>query len=167
MISYQREEGLRLLSTVAELKTMMAEKSVDDERRQNMFLEHWKEVADEKDLMVFDPDYARYRQLIEANRLVVVTARLDNNLIGYVFYMLAPHLHYKTRLMALEDIHYVTPEHRHQGAGKEMLTKGEEVLKAMGVCYVFLRTKVKHDHGELFAQIGYTQVETVWGKRLG
>lgn len=146
-----------------DLKAMLVEnwQNVDE-----MLQNHWKEVALDQELMKLDPDYERYRKLVEQNALVVITAREDDKMIGYAIYFLARHLHYKTLLMALEDIHYIDPTHRNQGVGSAMLAKGEEVLKGLGVCYVHLRKKAKSEETNLYADLGYSPIETVWGKRL-
>lgn len=163
MIEYRHEFGMQLAAFFNDLRD-----HVGPQMRTHMLLSnHWAEIATHTDLMKLDIDYARYRQLVEKGALVVVTARDDNMLIGYVTFFLMYHPHYKTVLVASEDIHYVDPAYRHRGVGTGMLKKAEETLVGKGVRFATMRTKVHADHGALLRDLGYAAMETVYGKEIG
>ncbi len=160
MIEYRHEQGIELLRFFGELRAKAQAKATA------MFSNHWDEVATSKNLFILDPDYERYRKFIEANSMVIVTARDDDNLIGYISLILYRHLHYRQVLVSLEDIHYMDPEYRKRGLGSGMIKKAEDVLRGRGVKFATMRTKVHADHGDLLKELGYSPMETVYGKEL-
>lgn len=162
MITYRNETAHRMLTFFAEIQVMAKE----EQATQVMLERHWVELADHKDLMVLDPDYEKYRRMVERDALVIITAREDEKLIGYVVIICDTHLHYKTLKVALEDIHYVDPAYRRHGIFTGMLIEAERVLSERGIKIALFRVKPKSDHGALFEGQGYAPLETVWGKRL-
>jgi len=132
-----------------------------------MLEEHWKEVALHQDSIKLDPDYDQYYRLEEEGALRCFTARDDEDTpIGYVVFFLRPHMHYKDTLWAYMDILYVDPNHRGAKVPINLIKFAEQCLERDGIDVVMLGTKLHKDFGRLLKFLGYTPVETFYGKRF-
>jgi GNAT superfamily N-acetyltransferase len=162
-ITYRQVPPERIIEFFTDVK----QQAENNKEIHDAFADHWTEIADHKDILKLDPDIKRYFYLLEHKKIVVVSAREGEKLVGYIIIFVSPHMHYQTVLFALEDIHYVLPEYRGRGIFKEILRTAEQVLTGMGVKFSTLRTKFKSDHGALFEELGYVPIEAIYMKRLG
>jgi hypothetical protein len=134
---------------------------------------HKNEIAHYPDIAL-EVDVERYRTLELLDALRIYTARIDHGpadpltLIGYAVFFVSPNPHYRSSLQAVQDVLYLDPEQRKGAAGIGLIRFSEAELKREGVQVVYHHVKVAHPTlGVLLDHHGYTQVETVWAKRLG
>lgn len=132
--------------------------------------EHWEEVGHYRDIPI-DMEWDKYRQLEEMGKLRCYTVReyIDESctetiLKGYAFFIVDNHLHYKSTLVANQDILFVRKAYR--GIGRWFLEWCDEQLKAEGVVTVTHHAKPWFDYGTLFEKLGYEKAETIWARRL-
>jgi GNAT superfamily N-acetyltransferase len=127
---------------------------------------HWGEVAPYRDLCRLNPDLPTYQAM--AHKLCLITARIDGRLVGYIMFVIAPHLHYRDVLMATDDLHFLDPACRKTGIGLKMFAFAEKVMRGKGVQIMTLRTKAdpRLNHGAIFEHLGYDQQDIVYTKRL-
>lgn len=132
-----------------------------------LFEEHYKEIAAYQDIPL-DPAYGNYTLLADAGKLLVLTATLNGELVGYVVYVIDYATHYQGSLQAVQDILFVKKDKRKSvlGCGYLLLKKSETVLKEMGVQVVYQHVKVAHDYSPFLDKLGYEKVETIHQKRL-
>jgi hypothetical protein len=133
--------------------------------------EHWEEVGHYRDIPI-DMQWDKYEMLEEAGKLRCYTIRDVANeefqetvLIGYAFFIVDQHLHYKNTLVASQDILYVRKPYR-GGTGKHFLKWCDEDLKKEGVVTVTHHAKTYFEYGNLFKDLGYEQAEIIWARRL-
>lgn len=146
MVTYQRE------SVAGTFDEMMP-----------LLIEHWKEVAHYQDIEL-EPDIENYIRLEEAGMIKVFTCRLDKLLIGYSVYFVRPNMHYRNSLQAVQDILFISKEHR--GNGREFIKWCDEKLKLDGVQAVYHHVKAKHNWGPMLERMGYELVDLIYAKRL-
>jgi GNAT superfamily N-acetyltransferase len=132
-------------------------------------IEHWQELALNRDKIKLDPDWEMYRIQDERGVCVCYTVRVgeEKTLVGYAIYFIKPHHHYKSTKWAMNDIVFVKKEHRNVGVGNGLLEFIEKDLKAKGV--KMLNTMVKLGHpalGFLLTARGHTKVEEIYSKVL-
>lgn len=132
--------------------------------------EHWEEVGHYKDIPI-DMEWDRYLAIEAASKLRCYTIRSFLNeefkeqvLMGYAFFIVDKHLHYKNTLVASQDILYVRKPYR--GIGKSFLIWCDEQLKTEGVVTVTHHAKPWFEYGNLFQKLGYEKAETIWSRRL-
>lgn len=132
--------------------------------------EHWEEVGHYKDIPI-DMEWDKYFWLESVGKLRCYTVRSPLNeefkeyvLQGYAFFIVDTHLHYKTTLVAGQDILYVRKSCR--GIGKDFMKWCDEQLKAEGVVTVTHHAKPWFNYGNLFEKLGYEKAETIWARRL-
>lgn len=130
-----------------------------------LLLAHWQEVATWQDIPL-DPDMDAYEAAEEAGMLRVFTVRVDSKLVGYAAYIVRTHLHYQGSKQAVQDVLYLSPEHRRGKIGYKLIQHGEAELKAEGVQAVYQHVKESHDFGPLLERIGYKMIEKVYARRL-
>jgi GNAT superfamily N-acetyltransferase len=131
-----------------------------------LLLDHWVEIARNKDIVPLAFDWELYAAAEKLGKLHVVTARDDKKLIGYNLHFVSPHPHYKTTLFAQNDIIYLKPEYRGSGAGKELIRIADEKLKALGVKIAYLHIKTEHDFSSLARREGYVEIEKIYERVL-
>jgi hypothetical protein len=135
-----------------------------------IFYKHWQEIALNKDTIPLDPAWSEYMRLEALGVLHIVTARDGGRLVGYIFSLVTPHLHYKKSLTAYTDLMYFRREYTRGMATfsryRDLLLFSEKMLRDMGVQKRYLMTKVYHDLTPLFERLGYKLIEKICVKML-
>jgi GNAT superfamily N-acetyltransferase len=138
-------------------------KFVDEFER--LFPEHYEELCVTKEFP-YEPDYEAYKRMAQAGMLRCITCRNDERLIGYIIFIVTPHLHYKSCMTAIEDLYFVTKEFRKGRVGIKLFQYAEKVLKERGVQRIVMHTKVHLDNSKLFEYLGYKMTDKVFTKML-
>lgn len=132
---------------------------------EKIFPEHYDELCVTKDF-VLEPDYDAYRRMFSAGMLRTFTCRCDNELIGYIIFIIQPHLHYKSCNTAFEDVYYLKKEFRKGRIGIQLFKYAEDVLKQIGVNRIIMHTKIHMDNSKLFDYLGYKHTDKLYTKLL-
>ena len=127
--------------------------------------DHYDELSVTK-TVALEPDYESYFTLEKLGISKVITCRKDNILIGYIIFIITPHLHYKSCVTAVEDIYYVTKKERKGRVGIRLFQFAEQYLKSIGVHRIMYSTKVHLDNSKLFEYLGYTYIEKLYSKMI-
>lgn len=149
MITYQTEKLFGLLD---EIKPLL--------------VAHYKEIARNQDKVKLNPDYDKYRALDKAGMVHSVTARDEGKLIGYYISIVAPHLHYRDCIMAMNDVLFISPEYRKGFIAFKLLKYGEKTLKDRGVGVIHMNMKLANDFGILMERLGWIEIERIYEKVL-
>jgi GNAT superfamily N-acetyltransferase len=136
------------------------------EEARPLLVEHWREIAPDQDTVPLQPDWQKYHLLERAGLLDVTTARDGSRLVGYACYVVGPHLHYKSLIVAEADIFFLRKGYRHGWAGFRLLQEAERNLAAAGVNRIVNRFKANHDLGPVFRRLGYRPIEHVYAKTV-
>jgi hypothetical protein len=127
---------------------------------------HWREIAPYQDLTRINPDLRLYKTLEASGKLQVATARAGAELVGYFVNMVHPHPHYQHIITAVEDLHFLHPDHRQGWTGVRLLKFGERIAREAGVKLMVGRAKAASGHGVLYRRLGYDLMDEVFTKRL-
>ncbi len=128
---------------------------------------HWEEIGTDKDRIPLDPDWQKYNELFLAGALHILGARDSNGvLVGYVFSIVGPHIHYKSTRVAFFDLYWLAPEYRKGTNGVRLFKETEKSLREHGVVKVFGQTKTFKDVSMIFQRLGWKHVESVFTKVL-
>jgi hypothetical protein len=127
---------------------------------------HYEEIAQFKDMQKLDPDWETYETLERLGRLWVMTVRDHGALVGYIVMIVSKALHYKTLLMATEDIHYLLPEYRKGLTGYRLLAKTKQAMKEKGARMAIMRCKAGQSHAALFERLDGDLSDLVYAFRL-
>jgi GNAT superfamily N-acetyltransferase len=127
---------------------------------------HYREIATFQDIPLA-PDRERYNTAEDNGMLRCYTARIAGKLIGYAVFFVSQHAHYGTSKQAVQDVVFISAEHRRGRLGLEMLRYAENALKDEGVDVAHHHVKVKHPAlGKLLEHMGYAVTEHVYTKRI-
>jgi GNAT superfamily N-acetyltransferase len=125
---------------------------------------HWREIALDNAVIKLDPDWLEYARLDSLGQLHLLAVRNDDVLVGYYIGIVKPHLHYKSNLMAFNDVMYIKPEYRQGMVGVRIFKEIERTLKERGVEKMYTNTKAHHDFGVILDRLGYRKAETIYTK---
>jgi len=123
----------------------------------------WEENGIDLERCPLDLAYDRYLELDLRGTLLVVTARDEGVIAGFMFCLVNEHIDHVGYLWGLITWYYVHPAYRRQGVGAKMLTFLEDFLKENKVRVLEASKKVHKRHG-LFK--GYRETDVVVRKVL-
>lgn len=125
---------------------------------------HWREIALDHSAAPLDPDWDEYTRLDTLGQLHLLAVRNDGTLVGYYIGIVKPHLHYKSTLMAFNDVIYIKPEFRQGMVGVRIFKEIEKSLKERGVKKMFMNTKKHHNFGSILERLGYSESDILYTK---
>jgi hypothetical protein len=145
-----------------------------------LLLEHWEEIALNKDAVRLNPDWDGYQKLEDGGFLHVTTARFCGQIVGYASYIVSVNLHYRTMLVADGDIFYLAKAQRKGAAGIRLLRAAEAHLIALAVghggdvdCVYIINKEKEHFRkegraivGPVLNHLGYKLIEHYYAKRV-
>lgn len=138
-----------------------------------LFVLHWKELALNQDKIPLDVDWDRYLELDLVGRLQVLTVRDGDSLVGYVFNLISPALHYRSTMWCHIDMYWLAPAYRFGWNGVRMFTENEKFVKRTGAKIISVAEKLhfKNEFGRqvsvLFKRMGYSPIERIYTKYIG
>lgn len=134
-----------------------------------LFTEHWRELALNQDSIKLDPDFDRFYRLDVEGVLRILTVRAEGQLIGYVFLLFGPHLHYASTPWGHSDMFWLDPVYRQGWTGVKLfkeLVRGVEIMGAkvltVPVKLHFMNARVI----KLLERLGFRQIEVIMSKRI-
>lgn len=131
-----------------------------------MIRAHWEEVALSKDLMVLDPNWAKYELLEAGGGLVSVGAFIEGVLVGYSVGLVTGHLHYKGLVYYQNDALFVAADHRRSSVGFGLIAASEEAAAAMGAKMVCWHAKKGTALDRLLEARHYAVQDIIYSRRL-
>jgi GNAT superfamily N-acetyltransferase len=134
---------------------------------QKLLEDHWEEIALNKGKIALNPDWEAYEALESSGKLKIFTARDDDRLIGYFVVIVGINLHYKDHVFAVNDILYLSKEHRKGRTGLKLIKFAEKYLKEDGVSVLSINTKVHKPFDSLMEYMGFNLIERVYSKYIG
>jgi hypothetical protein len=136
------------------------------EEMEELFPLHWKELAVFQDKIALRCDRERYANLEKAGALLLITARIQQKLIGYFVGFMFPHPHYLgSGNWGMTDMYFVLPEYR-KGTGLKLFIAFEEALRERGVVQAVTSCKVHEDHTEFLEKLGWKWTDKTFQKHL-
>lgn len=133
---------------------------------EELLIEHYRELTKDKEIIKLDPDWDRYLAMQEANVLDSFSAREEGKLIGYAVFFVTRHLHYKSNIIAKNDVLFLLREHRQGSTGLRLIRACEKRMKERGVSKILWHVKFGTNLGEILEIMGYRPEEYTVGKVL-
>lgn len=133
---------------------------------QELWIEHYNEIARDKDKMPMSPDIEAFKFLESRGQLQILTVRQDGKMIGYQLTIIRNHLHYAV-LCGFEDSYFLKKDCRKGMAGVRMIKEAIKHMQIRGVKKVFFLTKAFLNRGKIFEYLGFTQSDIMYAKWIG
>lgn len=140
--------------------------SVQEEMRE-LTVEHWEEIAVNKDKIKLNPDWELYEKLSDDGYLGIYTVRSDGKLVGYFIVIAMPNPHYKDHIFATNDVIFLRKEYRKGLTGVKLLKFAEQDLKTKGISVIVVNTKVHTPFDKVLERLKYNLIERVYSKYIG
>lgn len=134
----------------------------------NVLLEHWEELAVNKEHVKLAPDRLKYKQLQELGIINNIVVYDGETVVGYSVLVVQPNLHYSDNVFAHVDIIYVSKNYRLSSIGARLLLATEQLAKDLGASVITHHAKpyvpmiIKP-----LEKLGYSLYEHIYGKYLG
>jgi len=134
----------------------------------SLLLEHWDELALNKEHIKLAPDRRKYKLLQELGIIKNIVIYDGDVVVGYSVLIVQPNLHYSDNVFAHVDIIYVAKQYRQSSLGARLLLATERLAKDLGA-------SVLTHHAKPYVpmiikpleKLGYSLYEHVYGKYLG
>ena len=127
--------------------------------------EHYDELCVTKDFPL-EPNYEAYERTYNSDLIRFISCKDDGVMVGYILFIISPHLHYKSCLTAFEDLYFLRKEYRQGRTGIRLFQFAEKVLKEQGINRIIYHTKVHSDNSKLFEYLNYKFTDKVFTKLL-
>ena len=142
-------------------------RSVEEQINKMVFV-HAAETDLYQDKFTLNPDFDQYMSLEDSGMLRIFTAREDDELVGYLVFLVTYHPHYKDQLYANNDLTYVHPDYRSKDASlvRSLFDIAERSLKEEGVSVITVSMKAHMPFDKTAERMGYDRAEIVYSKYI-
>jgi GNAT superfamily N-acetyltransferase len=137
-----------------------------------LFRKHWLELGRNRDVVPLDPHWDAFANMDNAGILKIITARLNDELVGYFFVIVCGHLHYKSTLHGNVDMYWLDPTYRKGWTGVAFIRAMEREMRKLGVVRLYMAENVmfKNKRGRrmrsLLQALGFKVADINFGKLL-
>jgi len=146
--------------------TIRQENLPSEEESMVVAMEHYDEIAEDKSLLPFNPDYSHYQRLQDSGKLRCVIVRDDGKLVGYWAFLIQEHPHSQATKVAIGDLYFLAKDYRGQGIGHDMLDLALDIARAAGAKVFITREKEAHPHDAMFEDFGFRSYERAFARAL-
>jgi GNAT superfamily N-acetyltransferase len=126
--------------------------------------EYFAATAAKVGIPALDMDWDFYAEAAQQGKFILITARENEELVGFVTYYVNNHPHHKTVMYAACDILAVKMAHRGKGIGTQLVKAAEPLLKMFYVKRIVHASRTVYDVEPLFPKLGYSLVERSYMK---
>lgn len=127
---------------------------------------HYLESCSHKDRLSLLPDWSYYVSMEECGVMHVFTARDEGVLVGYSAFSVVPHRNHSDKVVALNDVVFLSAHCRRGLAGSQFIDYCESELKKLGADMVTWSIKKSFDWSPIMYRKGYEDEEKVVVKFL-
>lgn len=134
-----------------------------------LFEKHWRELALNQDAVRLDPDWDKFYTLDIGGVLRVLTVRDNGILVGYLFGLFGPHLHYASTNYGHSDMFWLDPVYRQGWTGVKLFKELLRAAKEWGITVVTVPIKLHFMNarvGRLLERLGFKAIETIYARRI-
>jgi len=137
-----------------------------EENCNDLFKEHYEEIALNKGVMKLLPDWDRYFSLEQAGMILCLGAFLDEECIGYSINFFTNHMHYKEMFYMQNDLLFVAEERRKTRVGLDLIRETEKQAFARGAEMMLWHAKENTSLNTLMPRLGYKVQDIIYSKVL-
>lgn len=131
-----------------------------------LLVEHWEEIARNKELMVLAPNIDAYRWLEEQEAIFALGAFDAGSLIAYSVTLIQQHLHYQGLRYATNDVLFVSKPHRSGRLGYRLMRETERVATERGAKLMLWHAKQDTPLEAILPRMGYAVQDIIFSKAL-
>lgn len=133
---------------------------------EKLLVQHYEELTLNKGRVKLKPVWTKYKDLEQAGKFFLFTARLDGELVGYSAFIIDTHLHYEDIKVAANDVLFLRKDMRLGLAGLKLLKYSENRVKELGADKITWHLKFSNDFRPILHRLGYRDEDVIVGKFL-
>ena len=133
---------------------------------EQLFAEHWDEIALNKRVMVLKPDEDRYRTMEANGMLLAIAAVVDGVVVGYSVNFTMNHLHYADLCVCSNDLLYIAKDHRQGGVGLRLMRATEDAARKRGAQMMLWHAKPNTALAEILPRQGYGVQDIIFSREI-
>lgn len=134
---------------------------------EDIVADYYASTIASRDMPPLEFDWPGYLRAERGGATLLITARMDDHMIGFVLYLIIRHPHHMSMSMAMCDMIGVRPEYRGAGLGGSLMEVGEQCLTDMGIDTILhMYREIYGDTIPLFVKRGYVPFERAYIKKL-
>lgn len=138
-----------------------------NEEMDEIFRQEFREVNEFQSVCTGILDHKHYRWLDQNGRLISVIARSEGKIIGYLIWLIYPHLQNKDLIVAAKNMIYVVPEWRRQGVADKMMDIAMKECVDRGARLAFASDKYRTYSTQRLMRIhGFRRWQVTYAKAL-
>jgi len=137
-----------------------------EENCNDLFKEHYEEIALNKSVMTLLPNWDKYYALEQSNQLFCLGAFSGEQCIGYSINFFTNHLHYKELFYMQNDLLFVAEEYRKTRVGLDLIRETEKQAFAKGAEMMLWHAKENTALSGLMPRLGYKVQDIIYSKVL-
>ena len=111
-----------------------------------------------------DVDHDQFLSMEDIGLLCVITARKDDDIVGFHISSIQNDIFYKSIKTAFVLFYFLDKNHRGNGNGLKMFKFADDEFKRKGAERAFMSRKIHINNEKLFAELGYTKIESNYEK---
>jgi GNAT superfamily N-acetyltransferase len=127
---------------------------------------HREELTTNPDLMVLDPDIARYQTLEAAGALLSLGLFKGDDLVGYSINNMFTHSHYGGLLVCQNELLFLAKAHRRGMAGVRLIAATEQTARDRGADMMLWHAKPRTTLDRMLPRMGYRTQDIVYSQVL-
>jgi len=137
-----------------------------EENCNDLFKEHYEEIALNKSVMKLLPNWERYHALEQSGLLICLGAFRGEECIGYSINFFTNHMHYREMFYVQNDLLFVAEEHRKTRVGLDLIRETEKQAFARGAEMMLWHAKENTSLNTLMSRLGYKVQDIIYSKVL-
>lgn len=137
-----------------------------EENCNDLFKEHYEEIALNKSVMKLLPNWEKYFALEQSGMIMCLGAFLGEECIGYSINFFTNHMHYKEMFYMQNDLLFVAEEHRNTRVGLDLIRETEKQAFARGAEMMLWHAKENTNLSNLMPRLGYAVQDIIYSKVL-
>ena len=131
-----------------------------------LFVEHYEEIARNKQIMKLKPNWPMYYTLEKNGSLFIYLAMQGDNRIGYSLNLVSFHLHYADLKYCTNDILFIKKEFRGSRIGLKIMKATEDYAKSQGAILMLWHAKENTALHKLLPRLNYGVQDIMYSKEL-
>lgn len=137
-----------------------------EENCNDLFKEHYDEIALNKRVMKLLPNWEKYYALEQAGMMLCFGAFIGEECVGYSINFFANHMHYREMFYMQNDLLFVAEEHRKTRLGLDLIRETEKQASVRGAEMMLWHAKENTSLSNLMPRLGYQVQDIIYSRVL-
>tara|TARA_B000000557_G_C20752937_1_gene433821 strand:- start:539 stop:1048 length:510 start_codon:yes stop_codon:yes gene_type:complete len=131
-----------------------------------LFLEHYEEIARNKEIMKLKPNYPMYYATEKVGALFIHVAMQNDVFVGYSINFVSNHFHYADLKYCQNDVLFIKKEFRGGRVGLKLMKVTEQHAKSLGCKLMLWHCKENTPLNQILPRLNYGVQDIIYSKEI-